>query len=405
MVKPPILSGLGFHPVLWAAFRVKAAIPALILSVKASSRKVSQGVKALYLSGSPVAELSGSPCVREALLYEKLEKGKVRCGTCERLCVIPPGGLGFCRSRLNVDGILYTLTYGDVSSLSANPIEKKPFFHFWPGSFALTVGSWSCNFTCPWCQNWEISKQPPNPGKCNHLSAEGFLRLARAERCRGTSISFNEPTLMLEYSLEVFRLARSKGYYNTYVSNGYMTLEALRRLVEAGLDGINIDVKGGEEAVCKYCGADVEKVWRNAEEAKRLGVHVEITTLVIPGVNGDRETLKAIAGRILDCLGAETPWHVTQYYPAYKSLEADLYQARTPVELVEEARRIGLREGLKYVYVGNIPGHPGENTYCPRCGELLIERWGFTIAKYRLEDGCCPKCGEAIPITGRYGRL
>ena len=348
-----------------------------------------------------MARLPRVPCVREALLYEPLEGGKVRCETCERFCVIPRGGLGFCKTRINVDGTLYTLTYGDISSLSANPIEKKPFFHFWPGSFALTVGSWSCNFTCPWCQNHDISKHPPNPERCNHLSPEGFLRLVRVERCLGTSISFNEPTLMLEYSLEVFRLARREGYYNTYVSNGYMSLEALRRLVEAGLDAINIDVKGGEEAVRRFCGAEVEKVWRNAREAKRLGVHVEITTLIIPGVNDGRDTLKAIARRILEELGAETPWHVTQYYPAYRALEEGLYPGRTPVRLLEEARSLGLREGLKYVYLGNVPGHPGENTYCPRCGELLIERWGFTISKLKLEEGCCPRCGEPIPIIGR----
>ena len=348
-----------------------------------------------------MAGLPEGPCVRKALLYEELEGGKVRCETCERLCVIPAGGMGFCKSRLNVDGTLYTLTYGDISSLSANPIEKKPFFHFWPGSFALTVGSWSCNFTCPWCQNWEISKLPPNPEKGNHLSPQTFLRLTRAERCKGTSISFNEPTLMLEYSLEVFKLARAEGYYNTYVSNGYMTLKALEKLAQAGLDAMNIDIKGGVEAVRKYCGADIEKVWRNAREAKRLGIHLEITTLIIPGVNGDRETLLEIARRIVEELGAETPWHVTQYYPAYKALEEKLYPARTPVELLEEARRLGLREGLKFVYLGNVPGHPGENTYCPRCGELLIERFGFSIAKYRLQNGCCPKCGESIPIIGR----
>ncbi|RLI28146.1 MAG: AmmeMemoRadiSam system radical SAM enzyme, partial [Candidatus Hecatellales archaeon] len=278
---------------------------------------------------------------------------------------------------------------------------KKPFFHFWPGSYALTVGSWSCNFDCPWCQNWEISKYPPKPEKCNYLSPEGFLRLMKAEGCQGTSISFNEPTLMLEYSLEVFKLARSQGYYNTYVSNGYMTGEALRRLVEAGLDAINIDLKGGEEAVRKYCGVDVEKVWRNAREAKRLGVHVEITTLLIPGVNDDRETLASIASRIVEELGEDTPWHVTRYHPDYKALEVGLYPKPTPTSLLEEARSIGFRQGLKYVYLGNVPGHPGENTYCPRCGELLIRRWGFDITEYRLTNGkCCPKCGESIPIVG-----
>lgn len=344
------------------------------------------------------------PCVREALLYERMEGGRVLCKTCERFCVVKPGSLGYCGTRLNVNETLYTLVYGDISSLSANPIEKKPFFHFWPGSFALTVGSWSCNFACPWCQNWEISKYPPNPERGNYLSPQGFLRLVREERCLGTSISFNEPTLMLEYSLDVFRLARAEGYYNTYVSNGYMTLQALSKLVEAGLHAINIDVKGGGEAVKKYCGADVEKVWRNAKEAKRLGVHVEITTLVIPGVNGDRETLQGIARRILEDLGADTPWHVTQYYPAYKALEVGLYASRTPPELLEEARRIGLREGLKYVYIGNLPGHPGENTYCPRCGELLIERFGFSITRFRLQDGGCPRCGEEILLVGRYSR-
>ena len=342
-----------------------------------------------------------SPCVREAILYQKLEGGKVLCETCERLCEIKPGEKGYCGTRLNLDGKLYTLEYGDISSINVNPIEKKPLYHFWPGTLALTVGSWSCNFNCPWCQNWEISKFHPDPQRCNHFPPEKFLSLMKAEKCRGTSISFNEPTLMLEYSLDVFRLTRAKGYYNTYVSNGYMTVKALRLLAESGLDAINIDIKGGEEAVRKYCGADIEKVWRNAEEFKRLGVHVEITTLIIPGVNSDHETLAAIARRILDRLGADTPWHVTQYYPVYRALSIGLYPSATPIEVLEEARRIGQREGLNYVYIGNIPGHPGENTYCPKCGETLIQRFGLSVVAYKITgDKCCPKCGEKIPIVG-----
>ncbi|RLI29112.1 MAG: AmmeMemoRadiSam system radical SAM enzyme, partial [Candidatus Hecatellales archaeon] len=287
-----------------------------------------------------------TPCLREAVLYRE-EGGSLQCETCERRCLIPPGETGHCKTRINLEGKLYTLTYGDISSISANPIEKKPFYHFWPGSLALTVGSWSCNFDCPWCQNWEISKKPPKIGECEHLTPEAFLRLARAENCQGTSISFNEPTLMLEYSLDLFRLARRQGYYNTYVSNGYMTGEALELLAKAGLDAINIDVKGGETAVRKYCGADVEKVWRNAEKAKRLGIHVEITTLIIPKVNSDRETLMEIAENIAERLGPETPWHVTRYYPAYKALEVGLYPEATPLGILEEARQIGFRQGLK----------------------------------------------------------
>ncbi|MCX8191233.1 MAG: radical SAM protein, partial [Nitrososphaerales archaeon] len=252
-----------------------------------------------------------NPCIREALLYEKIDD-RVRCKTCERFCEIAPNQLGFCKTRKNIDGKLYTLEYGDISSISANPIEKKPFFHFWPGSYALTIGSWSCNFTCPWCQNYGISKYPPNLNRSNYLSPKGFVRAVREEGCQGTSISFNEPTLLLEYSLDVFTIAREEGFYNTFVTNGYMSLEALRLLKEYGLDAMNIDIKGDEEAVKKYCGVDVNRVWRNCVEAVKLGIWIEITTLIIPGVNDDEECLRSIANRIRRDLGENTPWHVTQ---------------------------------------------------------------------------------------------
>jgi len=193
-----------------------------------------------------------------------------------------------------------------------------------------------------------------------------------------------------------------EGFYNTYVTNGYMTLDALELLMEHGLDAANFDVKGDEEAVRRYCDADVEKVWRNIVEAKRHGVHVEIATLVIPGVNDDEECLRGIAGRIRRDVGADTPWHVTQYYPAYRALEVGLYRGRTPAENLERAWRIGREEGLNYVYAGNIPGHRHENTYCPSCNDLLIERLGFSVIKYRVtSENECPKCGEEIPIVGR----
>jgi len=338
---------------------------------------------------------------REALLYRKVDERAV-CLTCERSCDIPEGKLGFCRTRKNIAGKLYTLQYGDISAISANPIEKKPFFHFYPGSKALTVGSWSCNFTCPWCQNYDISKSSPLEKKGFFLSPEEFVRQVELHRCQGTSISFNEPTLSLEYSLDVFRLAREKGYYNTYVSNGYMTQQALELLVESGLDAINIDIKGSAEVVEKYCKADVEKVWRNAAEAKRRGVWVELTTLVIPGVNDDEDCLRGIARRICTELGRDVPWHVTRYYPAYE-FATRVVVPETPVSRLEGARGVGKEEGLDFVYVGNFPGHRYENTYCPRCNEVLIERHGFSVTRYRVtEDKRCPGCYREIPIRGIY---
>ncbi|MEX2722382.1 MAG: AmmeMemoRadiSam system radical SAM enzyme [Candidatus Freyarchaeota archaeon] len=334
--------------------------------------------------------------LREAILTERTDDGRLRCLTCMRKCIIPEGEVGFCKTRKNFGGKLYTLIYGDISSISANPIEKKPFFHFYPGSKALTAGSWSCNFTCPWCQNWEISKHPPDEFK-NYVSPEQFMRLVKAYRCQGTSISFNEPTLLLEYSLDVFRLAKKMGYYNTYVTNGYMTPQALELLIESGLDAMNVDVKGCKETVQKYCGADVEHVWRNIHESKKRGIHIEITTLVIPRVNDDVDCLRSIAQRIRE-EDENIPWHVTRFHPEYKMTDREA----TPIQTLERARELGLSEGLKYVYIGNVPGHKGENTWCPNCGELLIERYIFSITKYRITpENKCPRCGAQIPIIGK----
>jgi len=355
---------------------------------------------------------------------------KVRCLTCERRCVLAEGQVGWCRTRQNRDGTLYTLTYGLVSSLSCNPIEKKPLYHFYPGSVALTAGSWSCNLSCPWCQNWDISKRPPSGGE--FIPPEDFVARARRRGCRGTSISFNEPTLSLEWSLAVFPLARQAGLYNTFVTNGYMTEAALELLVEAGLDGMNVDVKGDAETVKRHCGADVEVVWRNCRRAKALGVWLEVTTLVIPGVNDDgprlfkkghsdgapslfkkghsdgapslskkghsdgAEGLEGIADRIAGELGPETPWHLSRYHPAYR-----FDAPPTPVATLERARQIGLRAGLQYVYLGNVPGHPAEHTRCPGCGATLIERGFLRLIRSDVTpQGRCPHCGQEIAGAG-----
>ena len=258
---------------------------------------------------------AGFPYTRRALLQE-LAGSQIRCLTCERRCEIAPGGLGWCRTRRNRDGRLETLTFGAISSLSANPIEKKPLYHFYPGTVALTSGSWSCNFDCPWCQNASISKVAMGPAR--RVAPQEFVKRALALGCNGTSISLNEPTLSLEWSLDAFRLAREHGLYNTYVTNGYMTAEALELLVVAGLDAMNVDVKGDARAVRRHCGADVEKVWRNCKLALRAGIWLEITTLLIPGVNDPHEIVRAIAERIVADLGPDVPWHINCYHPAYR---------------------------------------------------------------------------------------
>ncbi len=329
--------------------------------------------------------------IRPALLQER-EGRRVVCLTCERRCRLVDGGTGWCRTRRNVGGVLHTLIHGAVSTVSANPIEKKPLYHFHPGTDALTSGSWGCNFGCPWCQNWEISKQPP-PAAGPFTSPVAFVDEAQRLGCHGTSISFNEPTLSLEWSLEVFRLARARGLYNSFVTNGYMTPEALQLLVEAGLDGMNVDVKGGAATVRHHCkGIDVEKVWSACRLARQAGVHLEVTTLVIPGVNDDEATLQGIAGRIVSDPGPDVPWHVTAYYPAYR-----FHAPPTSLSSLERAWLLGKAAGIRFVYLGNVPGHSADNTTCPECGMLLIQRRALAVLQNRLEDGSCPGCGTPIP--------
>lgn len=332
--------------------------------------------------------------MREGLLQEKLPNGKARCLTCAHRCVLAPGQKGLCKTRENRGGKIFTLVYGLISSLSANPMEKKPLYHFHPGELALTAGSWSCNFTCPWCQNWEISKRPPDPNAGHGYIPPGeFVRMAKEEGCQGVSLSFNEPTLLLEWAVDLFPLAHRAGLHTSFVTNGYLSEEALEMLVAAGLDAANVDWKGGPEAVRKFCSADFEVVVRNSRLLRERGVHVEITTLVIPGVNDGTEDLQLLAEKLVEELGTFVPWHVNRYFPAFH-----FWAPPTPLSTLEKAKEIGERAGLKFVYVGNVPGHPGQNTYCPGCRALLIERDGLRLLRSHLQGVLCPRCSEPIPI-------
>ncbi|HDZ17532.1 hypothetical protein LCGC14_0507130 [marine sediment metagenome] len=337
--------------------------------------------------------------------YQKKIDGKsTQCLICERKCKILKGKYGFCQSRINKEGEIYSIVYGLIPALSFNPIEKKPLYHFYPGSTAITVGTYGCNFACFWCQNYHLSKT--NPIKTHQfarsdefISPKKLIEIALKRRCKGTSISFNEPTLLFEYSVDVFKLAKQNGLYNTYVTNGYMTEEVLRDLVSAGLDAMNIDIKGDFDMVQKYCGVDVEKVWRNAKLAKDLGVHIEITTLLIPGLNSKDETIKKIAERIYNELGELTPYHISRFFPHYKSQKYGLIEP-TPLELLYNAYDIAKDVGLKFIYLGNLPTTKYDNTYCPKCSKLVIKRKILGVKELYLDsNGNCKFCGFPICLV------
>jgi len=310
------------------------------------------------------------------------------------------GSKGFCKTRVNVDGDFYTLVYGDISAIESRPIEIKPFFHYWPGSTALTFSTWSCNLDCLWCQNFHLSKQQPEPTKALYFSPERVIDLAFYNGDVGLCASFQEPTLLSEWAIPLFKLGKQNGIkYCCYVSNGYMTLDVLKALCNAGLDGLKIDIKGDEDVYKKYCGvADVAKIWRNAAEAKKLGLHVEIVNLVITNVNDGEENLHWVIEHHLKSVGAETPLHFTRYFPAYK-----FDNPPTKIAVLENAYEIAKHAGVLYPYIGNVDGHRYEHTYCPNCGETLVKRYGYYIIKYGItKDKKCPNCGLQIPITGEY---
>ncbi len=333
----------------------------------------------------------------EALLYERLEEDRVKCGVCPRRCVIENDKRGYCFTRENKKGKLYSLIYGQVASISVNPIEKKPVFHFYPGSRWLSVGSLGCNFRCPGCQNWEISHAKPGEGvrQTDYISPEELVALAKKYNCLGISWTFNEPALWLEYALAGARLAKEQDLYTNYVTNGYMTQEALD-VIGPYLDVFRVDLKGFSATSYNRIGhiTDFSPILEATKSAKyKWGMHVEVVTNVIPGFNDDEDELEGIANWICAELGCYTPWHLTRFYPHLELSQV----STTPIITLEKARQKAYEGGLKYVYIGNVPGHPAENTYCHQCQQLLIERYVFDVAKYRIKDGCCPDCGVEIP--------
>ncbi len=339
--------------------------------------------------------------MREAMYWEPLDKNRVRCRLCPLNCIIDDGQRGSCRVRRNIGGKLYTLNYGKVSAIAADPVEKKPLFHFWPGSCALSIATVGCNMHCKHCQNWEISQSDENFPYLHEMSPEMVVAIAKRYGCESIAYTYNEPTIWYEFVLDTAKLAKKEGLYNLLITNGYINEEPFRELAPY-IDAMNIDIKAfSDEFYMKISSVPSgEPSRRTALIAKKeFGIHVELTYLIIPTLNDKEEEIRAFARWVVENLGDDTPVHFSRFFPHYKLINLP----PTPVETVEMAYRVAKEEGLKFVYIGNIPGHEGENTYCPKCGKPLIVRYGFEITEYNVtEDGRCKYCGEPIPIVGTY---
>ena len=335
--------------------------------------------------------------MKEAYLYKKLAEKKVQCQNCAHYCAILPGKRGICGVRENIDGKLFALNYGKAIAVNIDPIEKKPFFHFLPGSYSLSIATVGCNLKCANCQNYDISQgfkeSKEIPGE--NLPPKEIVEIALKNKLPSISYTFTEPTIFLEYALDTMKLAKKAGLKNNFISNGFMSPESAK-LVIPYLDANSIDIKGfTDEFYQKICGARLQPILDTAKLMKKSGAWIEITTLVIPTLSDSEEMFKDIANFIKTELGPETPWHISQFSGAISWKLKHIPE--TPVETLKKAWQIGKEAGLKYVYTGNVPGLPSEDTFCPKCNALVIDRTNYII--HRLDkDGKCPKCGEDLNL-------
>jgi pyruvate formate lyase activating enzyme len=325
------------------------------------------------------------------------EGDAIRCELCPHACLIRPGHVGICGVRRNEGGTLIALTYGRVSSAAVDPIEKKPVFHYRPGTLAFSIGSVGCTMKCGHCQNWQISRGNVDGGMLHDLAPADVVALARENGCAGVAFTYNEPVIQAEYVRDTSQLAHLSGLYTVMVTNGYITTEGLDYLAGA-IDVWRVDVKGmTDEAYRTLCRVPtVAPVLRGAERAKHVhGMHVEVVTNVVPGINDDEAQLTALAQWIATSLDVDTPWHITRFFP-YLDF-ADL--PPTPLDTLRRAREIGKEAGLHYVYLGNVSEPGGEDTLCPGCGTALVQRDGFAVSGRAGEDGVCPSCGRPVDLV------
>ena len=332
--------------------------------------------------------------MKEAYLYERLDDRKVRCSLCNHRCLIQEGKKGICGVRENADGTLVSLVYENVIARHVDPIEKKPLFHFLPASRSYSIATAGCNFRCLFCQNADISQMPVDHGQIfgEFLTPEQIVSDALATRSATIAYTYTEPTVYFELALDTARIAARKGLRNVFVSNGYMTEECLKE-IHPDLHAANVDLKGFTDRFYKeQCGAKLDPVLRTLERMVKTGVWLEVTTLLIPGLNDAAGELRGIA-RFLVNLDPDIPWHISRFHPTYRLTSVH----PTPPSSLRRAREIGLEEGLRYVYTGNVPGDEGEKTFCHGCGVLLIDRYGFAVRKHAVRKGVCPHCGVKVP--------
>ncbi len=334
---------------------------------------------------------------RPAHLYEPLGDRKVRCTACARYCTIPAGSHGFCFVRQNVDGRLVSLSYGKAAALQIDPIEKKPLSHYRPGTRVLSIGTVGCNWRCRYCQNAEISQEREVTGRS--LTPSQAVELALRRGCDGITFTYNEPTIFAEYARDIADAAHRAGLFTTFVTNGYLTPESTAYLAGA-LDAVSVDFKGSGEPgfLRKYITAKgPEPIWSTMRQLKEAGVHVEVTDLIVPTVGDDETALRGLACYVRDALGADTPFHLLRWHPDYLMLDLP----ETPITTLERLHAAARDEGLEYVYLGNVWGHPLEHTVCPGCRSVVVERYGFEIRGWHLDrDHRCRTCGHRIPIVG-----
>lgn len=329
----------------------------------------------------------------EARYYQKLPDREIKCDLCPRFCQLGDKERGFCGVRENQDGKYYTLVYGKVASLNVDPIEKKPFFHFLPGSEAFSLATAGCNLSCKFCQNWEISQMRPEQVRNIHLPPEAVVETAEKYNCPVIAYTYSEPVIFYEFMYDTCLLARRRGIKNVVVSAGYINPEPLADLMKV-VEAIKIDLKAfTQDFYTNYVRGELQPVLKTIKQIAKSKTWLEIVYLVIPTLNDNPEDIRKMSRWLKAEIGPDYPIHFSRFHPMYliKNLPP------TPVSTLEKLREIALEEGLHYVYVGNVPGHPGENTYCPNCGKVIIERYGYTIKKKELSGNKCRYCGQVIP--------
>ena len=332
--------------------------------------------------------------MKEAYLYTKLDGDRVRCFLCSHRCLIKDGAKGICGVRENRGGTLFSLVYGKIIARHVDPIEKKPLFHFLPGSRSYSIATVGCNFRCRFCQNADISQMPADRGSIwgEEMTPSMLVNEAKTGRASSIAYTYTEPTIYYEIAADTARMAVTEGIRNVFVSNGYMTEECLKDIAP-DLHGANVDLKAFSNGFYKeQCGAKLEPVLQSIETMVETGVWLEVTTLLIPGLNDSDDELNHIA-RFLAGVDPNIPWHISRFHPTYRLTDVP----STSPEIIHHAKEIGLKAGLRYVYTGNLPGDDGEKTYCHECGELLIDRFGFSVRDILIKDNVCPRCNTEIP--------